>query len=178
MFFEEGKGLYTNAKEVAFPESIVEMINLNNYTVELKLSDLEVLGANFATLINNHGSTNAGNDQFALFIRNSTGDIEFKNGSGNARPKKADGINLVSGHTITIAFNLEEGFCRMYSDGVLISEEVPATGMGVNLLMFVGHSQSTKSFAAYIQSIRFYDRALTEAEILQNATVEAGVSIN
>ena len=176
IFFDEDKGLFLDHKEVFFPDEIVEMINTNCYTVELKLSELEIIGENFATLINNHCGGNKGNDKFALFIRNTNGHIEFKN-SSNARPKKENGFDLVNGHTLTITFDLEAGFCKMYSDGVLIAEEVPTAEMDVDMKMFVGNGTDKKEFSAYIQSVRFYDRALTDAEVLHNATIEAGVTL-
>ena len=176
IFFDEEKGLFLDHKEVFFPDEIVEMINKNCYTVELKLSELEIIGENFATLINNHCGGNKGNDKFALFIRNANGYIEFKN-SSNARPKKENGFDLVNNHTITITFDLDAGFCKMYSDGVLISEEVPTAEMDVDMKMFVGNGTEKKEFSAYIQSIRFYDRALTDTEVLHNANVELGVTL-
>lgn len=176
VFFDEEKGLFLDHKEVFFPDEIVEMINTNSYTVELKLSELEIIGENFATLINNHCSGNKGNDKFALFIRNANGHIEFKN-STNDRPKKENGFELVNDHTLTITFDLEAGFCKMYSDGVLISEAVPTAAMDVDMKMFVGNGSDKKQYSAYIQSVRFYDRALTDAEVLHNATVEIGVTL-
>lgn len=176
VFFDEEKGLFLDHKEVFFPDEIVEMINTNSYTVELKLSELEIIGENFATLINNHCGGNKGNDKFALFIRNANGHIEFKN-STNDRPKKENGFELVNDHTLTITFDLEAGFCKMYSDGVLISEAVPTAAMDVDMKMFVGNGTDKKQYSAYIQSVRFYDRALTDAEVLHNATVEIGVTL-
>lgn len=176
VFFDEEKGLFLDHKEVFFPDEIVEMINTNSYTVELKLSELEIIGENFATLINNHCGGNKGNDKFSLFIRNANGHIEFKN-SSNERPKKENGFDLVNNHTITITFDLEAGFCKMYSDGVLISEAVPTAAMDVDMKMFVGNGTDKKQYSAYIQSVRFYDRALTDAEVLHNATVEIGVTL-
>ena len=41
VFFDEEKGLFLDHKEVFFPDEIVEMINTNSYTVELKLSALQ-----------------------------------------------------------------------------------------------------------------------------------------
>ena len=65
----------------------------------------------------------------------------------------------------------------MYSDGVLISEAVPTAAMDVDMKMFVGNGTDKKQYSAYIQSVRFYDRALTDAEVLHNATVEIGVTL-
>lgn len=177
VFFDADKGLYINGRDIFFPESIVEMINTNKYTVELKLSDLTLIGGDFATIINNHCSGNKGNDNFALFIRRSNGVVEFKN-STNSRPKADNGFDLINEHTITVTFDLEKGFCKLYSDGVLLSESVPAAEMGVNMLLFIGHSTAEKKFSAYIQSVRFYDRALSDAEVLQNATVVEAITVD
>lgn len=176
IYFDEEKGLFMDSKEIFFPEEITELINTNCYTVELKLDELTVIGGDFATLINNHCGSNKGNDKFALFIRNSNGVVEFKN-STNERPKADNGVDLVDGHTLTVTFDLKAGFCKIYSDGVVIAQSVPTEAMDVDMNMFVGHGTETKAFSAFIQSIRFYDRALTDAEVLQNATVANGVTL-
>ncbi len=175
-------GLWISSQVVYFPAYITELINTDCYTVELKLSDLEITGADFATLINNHCSGNSGNDHFSLFIRTTNGELEFKN-AGNDRPKAANGFDLVNGHTVTITFDLAAGAVHMYSDGVLLSTTVPAGSMDVDedLFLFVGHNSQTspvsKTWNGNIQSIRFYDRALTEAEVAQNAAVTEGIVV-
>ena len=55
----------TKNEEFKFPEEILNTINGEEFTVEAEFGKIEVLGTDFATLINSKG-----NDNFAFFIRN------------------------------------------------------------------------------------------------------------
>ena len=166
-------GLEISAARIEFPDELFELINGEEFTVEYSITDLVVTGVNFATLLNV-----LPNDQFALFIRNANGAIEFKTSPTNSRPQKAGvGIDSVNNKTIAVTFKLGEKIC-LYSDGELLSEVNANALLDANSTFFIGHNDPNKSYDATIRSIRFYDRALTAEELAANAqavgTLKAG----
>ena len=132
--------------------------------MEYSISDLVVTGVNFATLLNV-----LPNDQFALFIRNSNGAIEFKTSPGNARPQKAGvGFDMVNNKTIAVTFKLGDKIC-LYSDGELLSQVNAKDLLAASGTFFIGHNDPNKSYDATVRSVRFYDRALSAEELQANA---------
>lgn len=158
------KGLAISAARIEFPIELFDLINSEEFTVEYSVDDLVVTGADFATLLNV-----LPNDQFALFIRNSNGAIEFKTSPTNARPQKAGaGISSVNNKTIAVTFKLGEQIC-LYSDGELISSVDAKATLDASSTFFFGHNDPKKSYDATVRSIRFYDRALSAEELAANA---------
>lgn len=152
----------TKNEEFKFPEEILNTINGEEFTLEAEFGKIEVLGTDFATLINSKG-----NDNFAFFIRKSGDYLELKTAT-NDRPKVIGGVDAVENSTITITFKAN-GMCIMYVDGISLCEtEVKETCKATGYIFF-GHSQTSRNHNTEFKSMRFYNRALTKSEVENNA---------
>lgn len=167
-----GNGLEISSARIHLPEELLELINGEEFTVEYSINDLVVTGTNFATLLNV-----LPNDQFALFIRNSNGAIEFKTSPGNSRPQKAGvGVEKVNNKTIAVTFKLGGKIC-LYSDGELLSQVDAKGTLEAVSEFFIGHNDPNKSYDATVRSLRFYSRALTAEELAANAQAVGTLSV-
>lgn len=163
---------HVKSAQYQFPKSILDLINSSEFTVELTLGQLKKIGSTFATLINNAD----GNDNFSLFWRVSGDYIEFKAGS-NARPKVTGGLDYFNDSTVTITFKHGGNIC-LYVDGILLQETAAKSKIGATGNLFFGHSGSTKLHEADYESMRFYNRALTENEVINNAKADGNFDEN
>lgn len=148
-----------------FPEAVMDVINSEEFTVELTLGDLKKIGSTFATFINN-----SGNDNFSLFWRVSGDFIEFK-ASSNTRPKITGGFEYFKNSTVAITFKVGGAIC-MYVDGVLIGETSATKKIGATGDFYFGHKDASKSHEAEYRSMRFYTRALTAKEVINNSRAD------
>ncbi len=155
-------GLHTAGTKHYFPEAIVDVVNGNAFTVELLFGDFVSIGESYNTFLN------SGNDNFALFRRLSDDVPEFKfaANSGSERHKIPGAEALLPNSLITVTYTVG-GECVIYVNGVAAATKASPSAMGANNL-FIGQTEA-KDFRAVYQSIRFYDRALTAAEVLSNA---------
>lgn len=152
-----------------FPDPIFTLINTNEFTVEMRLGEIEKTGSSYTTMINS-----SGNDNFALFLRTSSanGDyIEFKS-AGNGRPKVANGKELIENSTLSLTFSLKNKICVLYVDGMEIGSASLTQGVGAAGKLFFGHDESSKKHSIDYQSFRFYNRALTANEVANNAKAD------
>lgn len=156
-------GLYVNGVQHYFPQPIVDLVNGNAFTVELSFDEFRSIGGSFNTFLNSK------NDNFALFRRNSNNVLEFKfaGNPGNERPIVSEGLDMIDRGTVSVTYEVG-GKCRIYVDGVLMSEVASPKAMGADNL-FIGHAENSKLFETTYRSIRFYNRVLTAEEIAQNA---------
>jgi glycerophosphoryl diester phosphodiesterase len=152
----------TQNEEFNFPQEVLDTVNGTEFTVELEVGKVDILGTSFATLINSKG-----NDNFALFIRKTGAFLEFKS-SQNARPKLENGESLLENSTIAITFKTN-GLCVLYVDGIALSELDVKETCNASGPLFFGHTSSEKNHKTEYKSMRFYDRALSESEIQNNA---------
>ena len=152
----------TQNEEFNFPQEVLDTVNGTEFTVELEVGKVDILGTSFATLINSKG-----NDNFALFIRKTGDFLEFKS-SQNARPKLENGESLLENSTIAITFKTN-GLCVLYVDGIALSELDVKETCNASGPLFFGHTSSEKNHKTEYKSMRFYDRALSESEIQNNA---------
>ncbi len=152
----------TQNEEFNFPQEVLDTVNGTEFTVELEVGKVDILGTSFATLINSKG-----NDNFALFIRKDGDFLEFKS-SQNARPKLENGESLLENSTIAITFKTN-GLCVLYVDGIALSEVDVKETCNASGTLFFGHTSSEKNHKTEYKSMRFYDRALSESEIQNNA---------
>ncbi len=159
-------GLRASGIRHNFDKALVDLVNGNTFTVEILLGEFTSIGESYNTFMN------SSNDNFALFRRNSDDLLEFKFAAnpGDQRPKIPNGLDLINNSLITITYTVG-GNCRVYVDGVLMSEKASPSAMGADDL-FIGHNQSNKLFDTTYKSIRFYDRELTAEEVLANAKVD------
>lgn len=152
----------TQNEEFNFPQEVLDTVNGEEFTVELEVGKIDILGTSFATLINSKG-----NDNFALFIRKTGDFLEFKS-SQNARPKLENGESLLENSTIAITFKTN-GLCVLYVDGIALSELDVKETCNASGPLFFGHTSSEKNHKTEYKTMRFYNRALSESEIQSNA---------
>lgn len=157
-------GLRASGVKHYFPDAVVDVINGEEFTVEILLGDFVSLGTNFNTFIN---STH---DEIALFRRNSENVLELKT-TGNGRIKIPGCLDLLQNSLVTVTYQ-QSGKACIYVNGELKGELTTVEGsLGAGDL-FIGHSDGTKTFDTTYRSIRFYSRALTAEEALANAVVD------
>ncbi len=149
-----------------FPQSIVDLINGEAFTVEIQFGDFISLGDSFNTFLNSQ------NDYFALFRRVSTDQIEFKfaKNSGQERPKVDNGLELLNNCTVTITYTVG-GKTVIYVNGEACADMPSPNTMGADDL-FIGHNDAAKRFDTTYKSIRFYNRELSADEIAANARAD------
>ena len=169
-YFTE-EGLLAEGTQHYFPQAIVDLVNGNEFSVELSFGDFTSIGGSFNTFLNSR------NDNFALFRRNANDNLEFKwaGKPGEARPKVGDGLNLIDNGVITVTYKVG-GACRVYADGELLAEVSCDTAMGADNL-FIGHEDASKMFSTIYRSIRFYNRELTPAEVKTNAKADGATVV-
>ncbi len=162
-------GLAAEGTKHNFPQGIVDVVNGQAFTVELLFSEFESLGSDFNTFLN------SSNDNFALFRRIGTDQLEFKfcANPGDQRHKIDDGLNLLQNALITVTYEVG-GTCYIYVNGELMAEKPSPSAMGANDL-YIGHDSPQKTFHTTYRSMRFYDRALSAAEVRENYA--AGIDI-
>lgn len=157
-------GLKASGSKHMFPDAVVEVINGEEFTVEILLGDFVSLGTNFNTFIN---STH---DEIALFRRNSEDVLELKT-TGNGRIKIPGCLELLQNSLITVTYS-QSGQARIYVNGELKGELATAAGsLGAGDL-FIGHSDPAKTFDTTYRALRFYNRALTADEVMANAATD------
>ena len=164
------EGLHLKSARHYFPKAIVDLINGKEFTVEMLLGDLVSLGNEFNTFIN------SSNDNFALFRRLNTDALEFKF-SGNAptdRPTVSGALDLLPNSLISVTYKVG-GRTIIYINGKKAADAASPNAMGANDLFF-GHPDASRNYETTFRALRFYDRALTANEILQNAQADDVVS--
>ncbi len=166
------EGLYMDSVRQFFPQAIVDLINGEEFTVEMAMKDFVPLGTTYNTFMN------SSDDAFALFRQcDGTNDFLMMKWAGKPaafRPKTPNGmLELLSEQsTLSLTFKVG-GAVTIYING-----ECVATYDGVDSPMlagdlYIGHDQGSRNYKTLFTSVRFYDRALTAEEIAANAAVDA-----
>ncbi len=168
------EGLYLDTMRQFFPQAIVDLVNGDEFTVEMAMKDFTPLGTTYNTFMN------SSEDAFALF-RQCDGSNDFlmmkwAGKPGQFRPKTENGmLELLSERaTLTLTFKVG-GDVTIYING-----EMVATYTGVDSVMgagdlYIGHDQASRNFKTIFTSVRFYHVALTADEVAANAAVDAGM---
>ena len=156
---------YLSKAQYNFPKALLNLINSNAFTVEISVGDFTLHGSGYATIINNDS-----NDNFAFFVLKSNDVLEFKNGS-NTRPMVQSGSDAMKDSTITVTFEKGKN-CSVYVDGICKAQTVPTATIGAGGNLFFGHADASRCHTTEFKSIRFYNRALTESEVVQNAKAD------
>ena len=163
-------GLKTYNAKHKFPESVVNVVNGQAFTVEILFGDFVSKGADFNTFLNSSG------DQVALFRRNSNNELELKFAiNSGARIKIKGCLDLLQNSLITLTFE-QNGKACIYVNGELKGEVATIAGSLGAPDLFIGHDAAAKTFDTTYRSIRFYDRALTAEEVAANAAVDGVVA--
>ncbi len=159
-------GFHTQSVKHNLPDAIVDVVNGQSFTVEILFGDFVCMGPSYCTFLN------SSNDNFALFRRTSSDELEFKFASnpGDQRHKIPGAEALLPNSLITITYTVG-GECTIYINGQAAQTKTSPSSMGANDL-YIGHDDPAKDFQAVFQSLRFYDRALTAAEVLANAQAD------
>lgn len=168
------QGLYVDNQKIIFPDTIPELINSDEYTVEFCITGLVVDGSNFATFLNSDA-----NDNFALFIRQSNDALEFKcNNAVGSRPNMVgDAKELCETCTMAVTFSSNDEIALYLNGEFIESREAPGnTNMAGNF--FIGHPASDKAYHGTITGIRFYSRVLSEKELAANYAALGTVQAN
>ena len=149
-----------------FPQEIVDVVNGQEFTVELLFSDFISTGTKYNTFLNSD------NDYFALFRRNSNDVLEFKFAKNTVeeRPIVEGALELLQEALVTITYKVG-GETHIYVNGEEMDYRSSPSAMGADNL-FIGHADERKTFTTTYRSIRFYDRALTEEDVLKNAIAD------
>ncbi len=166
------EGLYLDSVRQFFPQAIVDLVNGDEFTVEMSMKNFAPLGTTYNTFMN------SSDDAFALFRQcDGTNDFLMMKWAGKpaaVRPKTPNGmLALLSGEsTLSLTFKVG-GAVTIYVNG-----ETVATYEGVDSFMgagdlYIGHDQSSRNFKTLFASVRFYNVALTAEQIAANAAVDA-----
>ncbi len=167
------EGLYLDTIRQFFPQAIVDLVNGDEFTVEMAMQDFTPLGTTYNTFMN------SSDDAFALFRQcDGTNDflmMKWAGKPGTVRPKTENGISekLTGSFTLTLTFKVG-GSVTLYING-----EQVATYEGVDTIMgagdlYLGHHQTSRNYKALFTSVRFYNVALSADQIAANAAVDAG----
>ncbi len=166
------EGLYLDTMRQFFPQAIVDLINGDEFTVEMAMTDFVPLGTTYNTFMN------SSDDAFALFRQcDGSNDFLMMKWAGKpatVRPKTENGVlDLLSGRaTLTLTFRVG-GDVTIYINGQMV-----ATYSGVDSIMgagdlYIGHDQASRNYKALFTSVRFYNVALSAEEVAANAAVDA-----
>ena len=159
-------GYHLDTARNLFPQGIVDVINGQEFTVEVLFDEFQAKGKNFNTFLN------CDNDNFSLFRRVSNDVLEFKFAGrpANERPMVSGGLEKLQNALITVTYRVG-GSVRIYINGVLSAEATCNYAMGADNFFF-GHPDASRNFETIFRSMRFYNRELSEKEVLSNALTD------
>ena len=160
---------HVDASTNYFPDAVLDVINGEEYTVEMVLGEVSFTATDWVTLMCSD------NDEFSLFVRQENDVLEYKyNDNNRDRPELADGGNLIQNSTLTIAFDMtdsENPLCTIYVNGVAVATGVPEHTNIADTLMW-GHDNPQRVWGGDVYGFRFYNRCLTAEEIADNASAD------
>ena len=164
-FNEQGLFMSADDKHL-FPQPIVDLVNGEEFTVEIFFGSFSSVGSSFNTFLNSK------NDNFALYreVAADTIVLKFGGNAGSQRPRVYNGLACLEDGLISITYKVN-GDCRIYVDGQLAAEVPCDRSMNADNL-FIGLAMDVKAYEATYRSIRFYDRELTADEIAANAAAD------
>ena len=168
------------------PDAVKDALQGNAYTIEIVTNNLGYTATAYITLLS------SSNDELSMFIRCAEGNsmkMEYKNQDANAdsnRPFVYDAWNHFNGKTLAITADLDaldengRDFNEsttdtdnviIYSDAVRIASGESEYNMELDNVYF-GHTAANRAWHGEILAIRIYDRALTAAEVAENAAAD------
>ena len=157
-----------------FPDAVLDVVNGEEYTIEMVLGEVNFTATNWITLMCSD------NDEFSLFVRVPNGtdtddNLEYKyNDKNDDRPKMDDGAALLNNSTMTVTFDLTDpanALCTIYVNGVALASGVPQYTNIADTLMW-GHDNPKRAWTGDVYGFRFYNRCLTAEEIADNASAD------
>ena len=160
---------HVDASTNYFPDAVLDVINGEEYTVEMVLGEVSFTATDWVTLMCSD------NDEFSLFVRQENDVLEYKyNDNNRDRPELADGGNLIQNSTLTIAFDMtdsENPLCTIYVNGVALETGIPQYTNIADTLMW-GHDHPQRVWSGFVHGFRFYNRCLSAEEIADNASAD------
>ncbi len=160
---------HVEANPTYFPDGVLEVINGEQYTIEMVLGEVSFTATDWVTLMCSD------NDEFSLFVRQESDELEYKyNDKNSDRPVVADGGNLINNSTLTITFDMTDAanaLCTVYVNGVAMDTGVPTVTNIADTLMW-GHNNPQRVWGGDVYGFRFYDRCLAPEEIADNASAD------
>ncbi|NLN03759.1 MAG: LamG domain-containing protein [Clostridiaceae bacterium] len=155
-------GYFNDSTRIYLPQALTDLINSNEFTVEIVLNTFTSKGLHYNPIMN------CDNDMFSLFRRIGDEVMQFKN-NGNPRPTSLTGVAL--GYlservTLTITYKVG-GKSTMYINGEKIDSQNANVAVGADR-MFFGHDDETRNFSTNYEYIRFYNRELSADEVSKN----------
>lgn len=163
------EGFYIESQVVHLPEPIVELINTGEFTLEFDLGDFDPTGTAWICFFQEWPK-----DQFSFFYNVSNQELQVKLGS-NTRPKYKVSAENIANHKYAVTVSLKDKAAILYVDGVEVAKAGLNKAFTVEGLL-IGHNAAQRCYTGTYESIRFYNRALTPAEVAQNAALETGVT--
>lgn len=153
---------FENTNEmVTLPNSLPNIINGDKFTMQFIFSEYEYVECDYPTILWSQ------NDKFSFFTaKNEWNFFELKNGI-NSRPR----INkdLAIDKLVTINFNLNNNFIKLYSNDELINEKSVSDYIGVSDIN-INRMNQKGTFA--IKSLKLYNKSLTDEEIRHNCQID------
>ena len=187
LIIKEG-GMY-----LQLPTRVKEALEGDAYTIEIVTGKLDYTATDYITLLS------SANDELSVFIRcggeyaegqANQFKLEYKNQDANGdsnRPYLYDAWEKFNGKTLAVTADLTDGAfdgkrdmeanpdqagnVHMYSDGTQIGKGESEYNMELDYVYF-GNTASNRAWSGEIYALRIYNRALTAAEILQNAQAD------
>lgn len=159
-----GEGYYLQTRKCTFSDGIKDLVAGDAFTVEVLLGDFTAISSSFNTILN------SSNDSFALFRRASNNKLELKSGSGGNNPRvyASDADEIIPNSLITVTAKVGTSV-KLYVNGELMDTATYTSASNIDDFFF-GHI--SYNFTALYKSMRFYNRALSESEVMANATVD------
>ncbi len=158
---------HVDASTSYFPSAVKDVINGDEYTFEFVAGELSYAATHWITLMCSD------NDEFSLFVRvGSETNLEYKyNDKNTDRPMADNGAELINNSTVTVTFDLSEQICIVYVNGVAVDSGVPTVANIADTLSF-GHESTERAWSGDIHAFRFYNRVLSEDEVMDNAKAD------
>ena len=151
-----------------FPDGVLEVVNREDFTVEMVLGSLDYSATDWVTLMCSD------NDNVSLFIRQENNNLEYKHYNVfEDRCTAEGGGDLCDDSTLAITFEKEGEIYRIlaYVDGVLLAEGSSKNANKADTLFFC-HEDVQRAWSGDVYGFRFYDRALSADEVKTNAKAD------
>ena len=163
------EGFYIESQVVRLPNALAETISTGEFTLEFDLADFDPTGTDWICFFQEWPK-----DQFSFFYNVKDQQLQVKL-SSNTRPKYKVSAENLANHKYSVTVSLKDKAAILYVDGVEVAKAGLTKSFSVESLL-IGHNAAQRCYTGTYESIRFYNRALTPAEVAQNAALDTGVT--
>lgn len=153
---------FENTNEmVTLPNNLPTIINSDKFTMQFIFSEYEYVECDYPTLLWSQ------NDNLSFYTtKNEWNFFRLKNGTNNRPSINKD---LVIDKLVTINFNLNNNFLRLYSNDELINEKSVSDYIGVS---DININRNNQKGTFTIKSLKIYNKSLTDEEISHNYQID------